>query len=77
MNAKQAYEILSGGTNDFKQTMDAIAVAAHALQKRIPKEMEKIDDYDQVRICPSCGNVTSFYGKEFFCHECGQKIKWI
>ena len=85
MNAKQAYEILSGGTNDFKQTMDAISVAAHALQKQIPKmPTYEGDGYApdgsfvfDTWVCPHCDTRYEVdYDEYDFCPNCGQAIDW-
>lgn len=48
-----------------------------AREKQIARKTEVIDKfYDEVRKCPSCGDIVEYYGKEFYCEKCGQKLKW-
>ena len=75
MDAKQAFEILNGGANNFEQTMDAIAVAAKALQKQIPQNPIRImhdPEFPFVK-CPKCEKTIS---KTKYCPECGQRLDW-
>lgn len=56
---------------------DVCKLAIQALEKQVPKEAKLIDRfYDEARNCPSCGKITDYNGKEFFCKKCGQKLKW-
>ena len=80
MSNKEALEILDHISNYIKESTVAGQVfeaALLAIEKQIPKETELIDKfYDEVRKCPTCGKTTEYYGKEFFCTKCGQKLKW-
>lgn len=75
MDAKQAFEILNGGANNFEQTMDAIAVAAKSLQKQIPQKPIRIvfDPDFPFGKCPRCEKVNC---KTEYCSNCGQKFDW-
>lgn len=78
MDAHHAYLILSGGTNDFSETMDAIAVAAKALQKQIPQKTTKIvyDHEFPYKKCTICGNILRKAEKATYCSGCGQMLDW-
>lgn len=78
MDAHHAYLILNGGTNDFNETMEAIAVAAKALQKQIPQKTVKIvfDPGFPYRKCPQCGMTHRKAEKKSYCSGCGQMLDW-
>ena len=64
---------------------DSFRLAISALEKQIPKKIEKdivIDeDYSgntyerEIPICPSCNNIY-LASKQSYCNQCGQKIDW-
>lgn len=75
MDAKEALEILSGGTNQYNDVLAAIAVSAKALKKQIPqKPIQIIYDHEfPFAKCPKCEKVNS---KTKYCSECGQRLDW-
>ena len=75
MDAKQALEILSGGTNQYNEVLAAIAIAAKALKKQIPQKPYVIEEHQNFKVvkCPQC-NYRVFYTTH--CPGCGQMLDW-
>lgn len=75
MDAKEALEILSGGTNQYNDVLAAIAVSAKALKKQIPQKPYAIEPHQNFKAgkCPQCGYRVVY---TTHCPDCGQKLDW-
>lgn len=59
------------------RSLGTVEELREANEKQIPKKAEMLDKIcDEVRNCPSCGNITGYHGKEFYCKKCGQNLDW-
>lgn len=75
MKAKQAFEILTSGTYQYQDTLEAVAVAVKALKKQIPQKPYAIEEHQNFKVgkCPQC-NYRVFYAMH--CPDCGQMLDW-
>ena len=74
MDAKEAIEILSDGTKDWKEIFSAIAAAVGALKKQIPQKPIDIKGMNHKGACPVCKSILD--SRYTYCGDCGQMLEW-
>lgn len=74
MDAKQALEVLSDGTKDWKEIFSAISTATAALKKQIPQKPIEIKGINHKGACPVCKSIID--ARFVYCADCGQMIDW-
>ena len=74
MDAKQAIEILSDGTKDWKEVISALSLAIKALEKEVPKKPVEIKGMKHRGSCPRCKSIHD--PRSLYCEDCGQKLDW-
>lgn len=81
MDAKEARDLLileNAGAARDRKGIQANAMAILALERRIPKRVEKLKIPPYYN-CPACGGTVTTWGNGThhpFCKWCGQAIDW-
>lgn len=74
-DALKQTELKSSEVNDFKTEKDALEIANSAIQRQsAATAIQPSEDVTMGYACPRCGH--HFIDKPFFCHYCGQHIKY-
>lgn len=85
MNVQEALKIINqnlggaihdndGANPEYEQEqIYALAMAAKALEKQIPKKLPVIDELYH---CPSCGEMAAIMQDFNYCFNCGQALDW-
>ena len=59
----------------MKGTVDLYETAIEALEKRIPKRVNKASKNKlNTNLCPMCSREVRI--RQFYCETCGQKLNW-
>ena len=82
---REAIEIIKSNypTSGYYMLREALDTAIEALEKQLPKKVEKRTEYRDLNgnlicfkaFCPSCGRVVESYRNKN-CHACTQVLDW-